>query len=156
MITIKTLLILSLSILLVTACGYETDDEKPTIDMSAFDAFPVNCDTLFRNESFIFKAIFTDNVELGSFSIDIHHNFDHHSHSTSISNCILSPVKTPVNPFLFIKEYSIPPGSKSYEASIEIMVPEDADTGDYHFFLSLTDHTGWRAEQGISVKITDR
>jgi hypothetical protein len=28
-----------------------------------------------------------------------------------------------------------------------------ADAGDYHFFISLTDVTGWRAEKGISIKI---
>ena len=138
---------------LITCKQEEIDDQKPEIDMSREDAFPVNCDTVYSGETFAFKAIFTDNHQLGSFSIDIHHNFDHHSHSTEVEECQLSPVKEPVNPFVFIKQYEIPEGKNYYQASAEISVPEGVDEGDYHFFISLTDREGWRAEKGLSIKI---
>ena len=63
------------------------DNDAPVIDLSA-DAFPVQCSTLKRGETFTFKTKFSDNVELGTYSIDIHHNFDHHSHAPSLKNVI--------------------------------------------------------------------
>ncbi|MGE8380915.1 MAG: DUF4625 domain-containing protein, partial [Sphingobacterium sp.] len=60
------------------------DTEKPTIDISAATAFPKQCSQIRRGSSFTFRAILSDNVALGSYSIDVHHNFDHHSHSTEV------------------------------------------------------------------------
>lgn len=139
----------------------EIDQEKPSIDLSIQDAFPVNCDTLYFGESFELKVLFTDNVELGSFSIDIHHNFDHHSHSTEVTECDLDPVKDPENPFKFIQDYSIPEGSKAYETDLSISIPSgndngEYDEGDYHFFISLTDKEGWSTQKGLSIKMLHR
>lgn len=136
----------------------EVDTEKPLIDIAFEDAFPVNCDTLYFGESFGLKLRFTDNIELGSFSIDIHNNFDHHSHSTEVSECSLNPVKSPVNPFLYIEDFDIPPGLSEYKTEVSLFIPSgnedgDFDTGDYHFFISLTDHEGWSAQKGLSIKI---
>ncbi len=107
------------------------------------------------------KFVFSDNAELGSYSIDIHNNFDHHSHSTEVNSCSLDPIKIPVNPFLFIEDYKIPTGTKEYETDIEIMIPSSNenglyDDGDYHFFLSLTDKEGWSAQKGLSIKMRHR
>jgi hypothetical protein len=131
----------------------ETDKQKPEIDLSNAGAFPMNCDTLYFGETFIFKVMFTDNAELGSYSIDIHHNFDHHSHSTEVTECNLDPKKSPVNPFVFIQDYSIPGGLKEYETNLSINIPASNakgpfDEGDYHFFISLTDKEGWSAQKG--------
>jgi len=137
------------------------DTEKPVIDLSIHNAFPVNCDTIYFGESFEFKCLFTDNVELGSFSIDIHNNFDHHSHSTEVTECILGPVKEPVNPLVFIEDYDIPSGLSEYETSLSISMPSDDgnkifDEGDYHFYISLTDHEGWSTQVGLSIKMVYR
>ncbi len=151
---INTLIIFAL---LLTTCSKEQiDDQKPEIDMTWSGAFPTNCDTIYIGETFTFKAKFTDNTHLGTYSIDIHNNFNHHSHSTDVEECQLSPVKEPVTPFLFINEYEIPEGERYYEANIEINVPDGVDEGDYHFFISLTDREGWRAEKGLSIKIAHR
>lgn len=130
------------------------DDEHPVIDLSG-DAFPVQCSTLKRGETFTFKTKFSDNVELGTYSIDIHHNFDHHTHSTEFEECDLQPKKEPVKPFLFIKSYDIPSGQKTYEAVQQIEVPADIDPGDYHFMISISDHVGWNTIKGLSIKITE-
>lgn len=139
----------------------EIDKIKPSIDLSIQDAFPVNCDTLYFGESFNFKVLFTDNVELGSYSIDIHNNFDHHSHSTEVTECELWPVKVPVNPFVFIDDFEIPSGSNEYKTSQVISIPAgngkgEFDEGDYHFFISLTDKEGWSTQKGLSIKILKR
>jgi hypothetical protein len=132
----------------------EKDDEKPVIDMQ--QGFPLNCDTIYRGQNFSFRAVFTDNFELGAFSLDIHHNFDHHSHSTDLVECPTEPVKQPMNPMLLIRQFDIPDGIKRFEAEAEIFVPEDVDIGDYHFMVRLTDKTGWQTIRGISIKIGER
>ena len=152
----KIIIIVSVVLLFILpfACNREIiDDQKPVIDMTGEDAFPKNCDTLYLGSSFTFRAFFTDNVQLGSYNIDIHNNFGHHSHSTDVEECPFSLVKTPVNPFVFIKEFDIPAGLDEYQAVTEIIIPEKYEEGDYHLFVSLTDREGWRSVKGISVKI---
>jgi hypothetical protein len=105
--------------------------------------------------------LFTDNAELGSYSIDIHNNFDHHSHSTEVTECSLDPIKDPVNPFLFIEDYNIPAGQSDYQTNMSISIPSSNgngvyDEGDYHFFISLTDKEGWSAQKGLSIKMLHR
>ena len=155
----KLKLIITLMVLpavLLSCSKEERDDELPEIIMSEAGHFPQNCDTLYPGESFTFRARFTDNIELGSYSIDIHHNFDHHSHSTEMAECPMDPKKTPVNPFLFIEQFDIPEGKREYDAMQVITIPADVDHGDYHLMIRLTDKTGWQAIRGISIKIMRR
>lgn len=139
----------------------DIDNQKPVIDLSIQDAFPVSCDTLYFGETFVLKVKFTDNVQLGSYSIDIHNNFDHHSHSTEVTECNLDPIKEPVNPFTLIQDYDIPAGQQEYETNLSITIPlsnstGSFDEGDYHFFISLTDKEGWSAQKGLSIKLVKR
>jgi hypothetical protein len=149
-------------IVLFDACDQkEIDDQKPEIDLTFPETFPLNCDTIYFGESFTFKALFKDNTGLGSFSLDIHHNFDQHSHSTEINQCEMSSPGNPVNPFVFIKDFTIPNGLKEYEAHEEIVIPAGDgnghfDAGDYHLFISLTDREGWAAQKGLSIKMLKR
>lgn len=129
------------------------DTEYPVIDNAAASAFPKQCSTVKRGEKFVFRARLTDNVALGSVSIDIHHNFDQHTHSTEVQTCTMDAVKTPVKPFLLIQSYPIPEGAKIYEVQQEITVPADVDPGDYHFMIRLTDKEGWQNIKGLSIKI---
>jgi len=154
--------IFTLLIAVFTGCEDENvDDQKPEIDLTIPGAFPANCDTIYFGESFTLKLRFIDNAQLGSYSIDIHNNFDHHSHSTEVTECQLSPKKEPVNPFLFIQDYTIPGGTTDHTTDLEISVP-DGDTegkfdeGDYHFFISLTDKEGWSTQKGLSIKMHHR
>ncbi len=129
------------------------DTEYPTIDIAYSEAFPVQCSTIARGEAFVFRARFRDNVALGSFSLDVHHNFDHHTHSTEVEECEMDLVKVPDNPFVYIKSFDIPNAPQSYEASIEITIPADIDPGDYHFMVRVTDREGWQTMRGLSIKI---
>lgn len=70
--------------------------------------FPINYDSLYFGETFTLKMLFTDNIELGSLSVDNHNNFDHHSHSTEITKHSLGEFTEPINPFVFINDYDIP------------------------------------------------
>ena len=152
----KSLIAVLISLLALASCSSdnnEIDTEYPVIDISASNAFPIQCSEITRGQKITFRAKFTDNAALGSYSLDIHHNFDHHTHSTEVNNCVADPVKKPVNPMLYINSVTIPNGEKSYEAVQEITIPTDIDPGDYHFMIRLTDKEGWQTIKGLSIKI---
>ncbi|WP_298649498.1 DUF4625 domain-containing protein [uncultured Proteiniphilum sp.] len=153
----KTLLCLA-AVGLLLSCGREDDHdmEKPVIDMSGVSAFPLTCDIVYKGESFTFKAVFTDNGELGNYNIEIHNNFDHHSHSTDDVECEPDEKKTPVNPFVYNESFPIPQGVVSYEAEQSIYIPEDVDTGDYHFMIRLTDKAGWQQLKAVGIKVREQ
>ncbi|HWK56426.1 MAG TPA: DUF4625 domain-containing protein [Parapedobacter sp.] len=129
------------------------DTEYPVIDGNFAGAFPQQCGTVRRGETFVFRAKFSDNVALGSFSLDVHDNFDHHSHSTEVEACDMGPVKEAEAPFKYIKSFDIPGAPKTYEAEVAIAVPADVDPGDYHFLMRVTDREGWQTLRGLSIKI---
>lgn len=155
----KSVLILG-SILSVLACRSENenhDQEKPVIVSDYAENFPTSCATIKRGESFTFKAHFTDNVELGSYNVEIHHNFDKHKHDTEIASCPNEDLekKTAITPFKFNQNYPIPSGSKSFTASHQIDIPANVDTGDYHFHLKVVDKAGFHNIKAVSIKIID-
>lgn len=131
------------------------DQTKPTISTEISGGFPTSCATVARGSVISFKALFADNQELGAYSINIHQNFDHHSHDTETDACELDAVKTPVNAWSETLAFTIPSGQQEFLAEQQIQVPADIDTGDYHFMVQLTDASGWAALKGISIKITD-
>ena len=149
------ILVLS-ALFLLTACG---EDEQPAIDLDypeivvTENSFPVQCSVLERGAKIQFRALFRDNAELGGYSLDIHHNFDHHTHSTEVNDCESDPVKAAVDPLLFIQTYTIPTGLSKYGAEAEIDIPLDIDPGDYHLMIRVTDKEGWQTIQGLSIKI---
>lgn len=132
----------------------EIDTEYPVVDINTASSFPVQCSHVNRGEKFTFRARLNDNTVLGSVSLDIHHNFDHHAHSTEVESCGLDPVKTPLKPFLLIQSYPIPENLKTYDMQQEINVPADIDPGDYHFMIRLTDKAGWQTIKRLSIKIS--
>lgn len=160
----KTAYIIAL-VLLSTLAGACTDEDvdlqKPEIDLSLSNAFPVQGDTLYFGEIAHLRIRLKDNAALGSIrslNIDIHHNFDHHSHSTEVEEPHLDPVKSPVNPYTFIQSFDIPKGLTTYDTDIQLTLPTGNDQGiydegDYHFFISLTDAQGWSTQKGLSIKL---
>ncbi|MGB1294200.1 MAG: DUF4625 domain-containing protein [Flavobacteriales bacterium] len=139
----------------------KVDTTKPVIELTAVNAFPTNCDTIYFDETFTLKALLTDNIELGSFNIDVHNNFDHHTHSTEFESCVENPIKTPVNPYIFIQDYSIPPNLTTYNIDMPLLFPSktgslEHDEGDYHFQITAIDKEGWSILKGLNVKILNR
>lgn len=148
-----------LSILIITACSSDDsadkDEEKPTISIDYNEGFPQACMELVRGETYNFKAMVADNQALASYSLDVHHNFDHHTHDDQAGECDLEEKKVAINPLIFIKSYSIENGPKSYEVNISVTIPNDADTGDYHCAYSVTDKTGWQSRTSVDIKIVE-
>ncbi|TXE11929.1 DUF4625 domain-containing protein [Seonamhaeicola algicola] len=147
-------------VIIITAFFGCSDDEnvdetKPTISINYTEGFPKPCIELVRGETYNFRAQVTDNVELASYSLDIHHNFDHHTHDDQEANCDLLPKKQAVNPLIYLENFTIEGGLTSYEINIAVTLPNDIDTGDYHCAYSVTDVTGWQSRTSIDIKIVE-
>lgn len=145
--------------LLIVSCSSDSnidkDLEKPTISINYDNGFPKGCTVLTKGETYNFRAKVTDNKELASYSVDIHHNFDHHTHDDQIAECNLGNLQQAVKPLIFIENYSIEEGLISYEINVSITVPEDVDTGNYHCAYSVTDATGWQSRTSVDIKIIE-
>jgi hypothetical protein len=87
--------------------------------------------------------------------LDIHHNFDHHTHDDQGEQCDLAPLKPAVNPFIFMKNYPIDNEPTSYEINIDITIPNDIDSGDYHCQYSVIDKTGWQSRTSVDIQIVE-
>lgn len=133
----------------------DVDEEKPTITVNYDGGFPQPCVELVRGETYEFKAKVTDNVALASYSLDIHHNFDHHTHDDQGAQCEFDPVKEAVAPLTYMENFTIEGGPTSYEIIIPVIIPEDIDTGNYHTLLSVTDQTGWQSRTAVDIKIVE-
>lgn len=130
----------------------ETDKIKPNIEFENA-SFPKNCDTVFVDKEFEIKFNIEDNEELGSLSIDIHNNFDHHTHNTEGVGCNNDKKKEAVKPYKNIIEVDIPANSKKFAVSKKINISSQFQTGDYHMFITVVDKQGWSSNKGISFKL---
>lgn len=148
-----------LSVLLLFACSNgndsNIDEEKPSISVNYTEGFPKACEILQKGKTYTFKAQVTDNQALASYSLNIHHNFDHHTHDDQGAQCDLEAIKTAVNPMMFMENHAIEDGATSYEINLSITIPEHVDPGDYHCAFSVTDETGWQSRTSVDIKIVD-
>lgn len=139
-----------------SACSEEEIDEiKPEITIDFVGGFPQACDQLQRGQTYTFSARVSDNLELAAYSIDIHHNFDHHTHDDQEGDCELDPKKSPEFPWIYMENFRIEPGLTSYDFKVVVTIPEDIDVGDYHCGYSVTDVTGWQSRTSIDFKIVE-
>ncbi|MDF0717607.1 DUF4625 domain-containing protein [Muricauda sp. 334s03] len=147
------------SILFLTSCSSsddtDIDEEKPTISVDYAGGFPQACEVLERGQTYTFRAQVADNLELAAYSLNIHHNFDHHTHDDQGAQCELEEVKAAVNPMNYIENFDIEGGATSYEINISVTIPEDIDPGDYHCAYSVTDVTGWQSRTSVDIKIAE-
>lgn len=131
----------------------EKDMTPPEIRPVGDYASPMNCQEFSRGGVLPFAYLFADDTELGTFNLEVHNNFDHHTHSTEAGECRQDSAKQPVHPWIFNKDYPIPAGCTRYEAKIMIPIPADIDPGEYHFMIRVTDASGWQQLRSVSIRI---
>lgn len=125
----RTLMLLSLTAAIITGCKKDNDDEKPVITVNE----PSNNFTANTGADIHFEAEFTDNEELSQYKIEIHDNFDGHTHE-----------KTETTPWTVNQIVDITGKSKTVHEHIE--VPSDAPAGPYHFIVTCLDAAGNEAD----------
>ena len=155
-IIMKSKLILLPLLCALSACSStDTDTTVPEILPVGEATGPLNCQEYPRGGAIFFDYLFKDDTELGAYNIEIHNNFDHHTHSTEAGECRQDPAKEPVKPWILNKDYPIPAGSTSFEAKQTIPIPADVDPGEYHFMIRLTDRSGWQQLKSVSIRILE-
>lgn len=148
----------SLLLCVLCACNSSENDALkdmtyPVISGEGVEASPLECQIYYRGDTIPFTYLLTDDTELGAYNIEIHHNFDHHTHSTSATECPMDDSKQAQHAWIFNQDYTIPPSQSSYIAHLDIPIPEDIDSGDYHFMLRVTDRAGWQQLHSVAIKI---
>ena len=124
----RSILGLGLSgMLFLVACeGDEPIDiTAPTITMEE----PVNGEQFEAGGTIPFDALFEDDVELATFNIAIHNNFDGHGHG-----------RIEVEPFDFSQSFTLT--GKSEDVHEDIAVAADATAGPYHLTVEAIDAAG--------------
>ena len=169
----------------ITSCDIdddnEIDTEKPQINASIDGASPANAATFYFGEEIPVKLLLTDNAELGSFSVNIHNNFDHHSHSTEEEGEEHHDHEEGEehhdheegeehhhhdgedgDAFQFTQDYTIPAGSTQFLIDTKISLPVKSDDGDeyeggdYHFMITVTDKAGFSTFKAFEIKILQK
>lgn len=153
--TISNIVTAACALVLLGTCISDPDNKDMSMPFieDGVNALPLQCDICCRGGVLPFSCTFTDDIQLGNYNIEIHNNFDHHTHSTVSGDCEMEPVKEPHNPWIFNQDYSIPAGQTIWHAGFDIPVPEDIDPGDYHFMVRLTDASGWQQIKSVSIKV---
>lgn len=168
--SMSLLMALTVFTLFVSCNKTDRDETQPVITNMGITANPVNCQVYHPGDTIPFCYQFEDDVELGSFNIEIHSNSDHHSHSTESDDhgheggeCAHEhdheehehEHAAGQQPWVFNRDYEIPAGQRSYTARVDIPIPADIAEGDYHFMIRLTDRAGWQQLKAIAIIIEE-
>lgn len=116
--------------------GETIDTSAPVIELEN----PAYGEFFAAGNSVHFEASFTDDIELGSYNIVIHDNFDGHAHGRV--------AKANEDPGLlkwsFNQSYDFAPGLKNSDVNLhdELEIPQNTMAGPYHFIVSALDKSG--------------
>ena len=94
--TALTSISLLISTTLLLSCEEEYDVEPPVIKVLS----PEPCAIEQFGNSIRLHAILSDNEGLKGYKLNIHHNFDHHTHGNHKEVCEMDDKKDANNPFL--------------------------------------------------------
>mgnify|MGYP000853113412 CR=1 FL=1 len=137
---------LSLILVLIGGCSKDEDNTKPIIQV----AEPEEGDTLLPGTTLHFEADFSDDTELKSYKIDIHGNFDNHTHKSVTADSTV---------WSYQNSWAFESGMKqSHVHQHDITIPLIIDglpirQGNYHFMIYLTDKAGNESWIAIPVVI---
>lgn len=110
-----------------------SDTVKPVITLGA----PKNGAELLIGADVHFEADFSDDVMLGSYLIEIHSNFENHTHKAPATRAGKAE-----KPFFFKKSYSLSGKRNAHVHHHDIVIPANATAGKYHLMIYCTDAAG--------------
>ena len=126
--------LLAMSVFVFISCDdSDSDTTKPVIELHE----PEEGQALKIGSEYgvHFEMDLSDDVMLKSYMIEIHSNFDHHSHGKSRG-------AGETIDFSFNKSYDISGKKTAHIHHHDIMIPKDATPGDYHLMVYCTDAAG--------------
>lgn len=129
-------------------CKEDSDTENPVINLIE----PAEGDALqIGGEHGVhFEAKFTDNESLASYKVNIHPDFDEHTHTHS---SILASDAAETVDFQFEKSWTLS-GLNASRHHHEIIIPENATPGIYHLVVYCTDAAGNEAHTTVNVVLS--
>lgn len=137
LLVLSTLFISVFSFIFSSCDDDKGDNVKPTINLIE----PAEGDTLRigAENGVHFEVEFVDDVMLGSYSVNIHPNFDGHTHSSAT---LKSTSDEGTVDFNFNKSWSLSGLKNSEVHHHEIIIPANATPGKYHLMVYCVDAAG--------------
>lgn len=130
---LKTFALLLFTSLLATACSNDSDGDTtpPVINLIA----PAEGATLKISDSHgvHFDMEVSDNEGLASYKVEIHNNFDGHTHTRAEGK---------TTPFAFNKSWDLEGAKNKKVHHHEIVIPENTTPGKYHLMVFCSDTSG--------------
>lgn len=120
------------------------DTQKPIIVLNA----PNEGAKLEVGADIHFDMEVSDNEMLGSYKIDIHENSDGHTHSAKKAAALENTVE-----FSFQKQWSLEGKRNADVHHHEIVIPQNAELGKYHFVVYVLDEAGNQSMEARSIQI---
>jgi len=139
--------LLLIVLLFASSCEDDNDTQKPQIIVVS----PEQNEVLNIGSEIHFDVDFSDNTELKSYKVDIHNNFEGHTHKRANSGDTVA--------WSFQKSWSFDAGQKNAHVHHhEIEIPHDYNgmdisQGNYHFMIYCLDAAGNETWVAVPVKI---
>ncbi len=148
-IQLKHILPIFITAVLFTSCSDDDviDTENPEITLLE----PHNEDAFAPGSELLIDATFTDNVELAAYKIEIHEDFDDHTHA-------INKTSHDLNPWSYEETFTIGSGQTSHHAVHPITIPTEPNgmpvsEGAYHVGIFATDSSGNQTEIFVKIHI---
>jgi len=129
----KFLLLTFLAVLLISC--KKSDLTPPTVSVATVNNEATEIINFSPGDTFVVRTTIEDNIALGQFKIDIHHDFDGHSHKSSTVR------------FAEIRIKDIE--GTTYNLEETFVIPLDAASGTYHGTIRALDQEGNNSEPRI-------
>lgn len=132
---LSTFCLLALFALVSVSCkDSDSDTTKPVIALNE----PEEGEEIKIGADMHLEMDLSDDVMLKSYMIEIHNNFDHHSHGSTRA---AAPNAETV-PFSFNKSYDLSGKRTAHIHQHDVVIPANATPGDYHLMIYCTDASG--------------
>ena len=147
----KTSIIMALMAIAALGCSCKKDEDKDTDKPVITLNEPADGDTLFVGHEMHLEMDLSDNVMLRSYKVDIHNNFDGHSHTKSTETD---------GAWTYTKSWDVSGLKNTHIHHHEIEVPDSVDgvpiaKGKYHFMVYCTDEAGNETYVAKSVVVAE-
>ncbi|MDR2383688.1 MAG: DUF4625 domain-containing protein [Prevotellaceae bacterium] len=143
-IKISVICLTAIFFLSLTACDKsdKSDTTKPVITLIE----PAEDDVLQIGSDVHFEAEFEDDEMLASYKVNIHPNFDDHSHAVTKS-------ESETVDFEFDKSWTIS-GKNAAIHHHDIVIPENATPGHYHLMVYCIDAAGNESYIAVDIELS--
>lgn len=145
---VKSIILFTIALIFI-----QCEEDDTTIDTTAPEInllSPADGDTLHLGEELHFECEFIDDVELGSYKIEFHNNFNGHAHKNIQLSSDISDA------WSFSKSWNFDSGLKlSTVHHHEIEVPDSIAAGEYHMGVYCVDAAGIESHVYIEVILSN-